>query len=118
MRRALDTGRISSLGEPLAQRGAILLTMKGLLEFAADPNLVDAVWALALDALNLPGLARSVVRGVITDREHEKLDDYYGSFKDLDKLKKAIAKADPLALKKLESDDAQIGRAKPLKLPA
>jgi hypothetical protein len=118
IRRALDVGLMASdkLQKPFAQRGAILLTMMGLLEFPADPNLVDAVWALALDALNLPDLSRSVVRGVISDRDQETLDDYYGSFHDLDELHAAIAKADPLALKKLESDDPSIGRAKLLKL--
>jgi hypothetical protein len=116
MQRAFDLGILKSaqLSTPFAQRGAILLTMVGLLEFAADPNMVDAVWALALDALDLPDLSRSVVRGVISERDHEVNEDYYGSFQDLEELRSAIRAADPLALKKLESDDRQIGRARSL----
>jgi hypothetical protein len=118
MRRAFDLGHLPEKGPlatPLGQRCALLLTMVGLLEFPADPNMVDAVWSLALDALALPEIARSVVRACITDADHEQHDDYYGSFADLAALERAIAKADPLALGKLKSKDAKIGRARLLR---
>jgi hypothetical protein len=118
MRRAFELKLLPApqLATPFAQRGAILLTMMGLLAFPADPNHLDAIWALALQALQFPELARNVVASCISEKDQEKRDDYYGSFEDLIQLKTAIRKADPLALEKLESDDPQIGRARLLDL--
>ena len=111
-----------SLATPLAQRGALLLTLAGLLEFPADQNFIDGLWSMALQMLNLPSISRSVVRSCITDADHHA-SNYYGSRRGIvqligdTKVESALKKADPVAYARLASDDASVGRALPLQLP-
>lgn len=125
MWRAFDLGLLPSTGPlstPLARRGAVLLTMAGLLEFPADQNYLDGLWSMALAALNFPEISRSVVRECITDADHNQ-SNYYGSKRGLGQLtgtrdkKGALAKADPVAFEKLSSDDPLVGRAHELPIP-
>ena len=126
MRRALDLGILPPVGPlatPLAQRGALLLALTGLLEFPADQNFIDGLWSMALKLLNLPSISRSVVRSCITDADHQ-LSNYYGSQRGLrqligdDKTAGAIKKADPVAFARLGSEDPTVGRALPLAIPS
>lgn len=124
--RALDLGylpREGLLKTPLGQRAALLLTLAGLLEFPADQNLVDGLWSMALATLNLPEISRSVVRGCITDKDHEA-SNYYGSKRGITQLigdpaapGGDLGKADPVALARLASTDPTIGRARTLTAP-
>lgn len=126
-RRALDLGILPASG-PLAsllgQRGALLLTLAGLLEFPADQNRIDGLWSTALRLLNLPSISRSLVRGCINQADHDA-SNYYGSLRGLAQLVGSgrpdgdggdLKRADPAAYAKLASDDPSIGRALPLKL--
>ena len=124
MQRAMDLGLLPAegpLATPGGQRGAILLMLAGLLEFPADQNFIDGLWAMALKLLNLPNLSRSLVRSCITDADHHA-SNYYGSSRGLQQLlgdgktSGALKKADPVAYAKLTSPDPTIGRASPLKL--
>ncbi|HND13002.1 MAG TPA: hypothetical protein PLY80_21325, partial [Pseudomonadota bacterium] len=124
MRRGLDLGMLppeGPLATQLAQRGALLLLLAGLLEFPADQNFIDGLWSMALKLLNLPSISRSLVRGCITDADHNA-SNYYGSRRGLLQLlgdettDGALKKSDPLAYERLRSDDPSIGRAIPLKL--
>ncbi|HMY57196.1 MAG TPA: hypothetical protein PK472_03025 [Pseudomonadota bacterium] len=124
MRRGLDLGMLppeGPLATQLAQRGALLLLLAGLLEFPADQNFIDGLWSMALKLLNLPSISRSLVRGCITDADHNA-SNYYGSRRGLLQLlgdgttDGALTKSDPLAYERLRSDDPSIGRAIPLKL--
>ncbi len=124
MRRALDLGVLPQegpLATPLAQRGALLLLLAGLLEFPADQNFIDGLWSMALKLLNLPSISRSLVRGCITDADHGA-SNYYGSRRGLlqllgdDRTEGALKKSDPLAFARLKSDDPTVGRAIPLTL--
>jgi hypothetical protein len=117
--RAIDIGHLpkeGAMATPLGQRGALLLLLAGLLEFPADQNFVDGLWAMALTALNLPEISRSVVRACITDEDHEA-SNYYGSKRGIRQLigdggaGGALFKADPVAFERLKSEDPQIGRA-------
>lgn len=121
-RRALDLGylrREGLLKTPLGQRGALLLTLAGLLEYPADQNLIDGLWTTALKMLNLPPISRSLVRGCITSEDHDA-SNYYGSLRGLKQLigdgskPGDLLRADAVAFEKLKSSDAQIGRAMPL----
>jgi hypothetical protein len=125
MWRAFDLGLLPSTGPlatPLARRGAVLLTMAGLLEFPADQNYLDGLWSMALDALQLPDISRSLVRECITDEDHQR-SNYYGSRRGLAQLtgssgkKGSLAKADAVAFEKLSSPDPLVGRARELDLP-
>jgi hypothetical protein len=126
LRRALDLGilpPIGGLASQLAQRGAVLLALAGLLEFPADQNFIDGLWSMALKLLNLPSISRSLVRSCITEADHH-LSNYYGSQRGLrqllgdDKTEGALKKSDPVAFARLSSDDPSIGRALPLQLPS
>ncbi|MDC3954052.1 hypothetical protein [Polyangium jinanense] len=113
MWRAFDTGLLDGppMHTPAGKRGAILLTLAGLLEFPADQNFVDGLWSMALEALRFPPISRSVVRGCITEADHEA-SNYYGSRRGLVQLLEELGKSDPLALSVLESEDPKVGRAK------
>ncbi|NUQ73435.1 MAG: hypothetical protein HUU21_07760 [Polyangiaceae bacterium] len=119
--RAFDLGYMPKEGPMktrLGQRAALLLTLAGLLEFPADQNFVDGLWSMALEALNLPDISRSVVRACITDEDHDA-SNYYGSKRGIMQLVGgaaspggAVAKADPVAFERLASDDPTVGRAR------
>lgn len=126
-RRALDLGLLPSKGllsTPLGQRGALLLTLAGLLEFPADQNFIDGLWSIALRMLNLPPVSRSLIRSCITQADHDA-SNYYGSMRGLrqligdgtDKNPGELKKADAVAYGKLSSPDATIGRCLLLTLP-
>ncbi len=124
MWRAFDLGYLPSSGltaTPLGRRGAVLLTMAGLLAFPADANGLDGLWAMALDALNFPDISRSMVARCITEKDHDA-DNYYGGERSLRQLigadgaKGDLQKMDPVAWAKLAGGDPTIGRARPLKL--
>ena len=125
--RSLDLGHMpktGALATPLGQRGALLLTLAGLLEFPADQNYLDALWASALKQLNLPDISRSVVRACITEADHNA-SNYYGSLRGLTQLigdgktgNGDLGRADALAYSKLKVDDASVGRATMLVLEA
>ncbi|MFN7146204.1 MAG: hypothetical protein ACK4YP_20700, partial [Myxococcota bacterium] len=103
------------------QRGMVLLTLAGLLEFPADQNYVDALWSQALRALHLPDVSRSVVRACINDADHDA-SNYYGSRRGLTQLlgtpgkPGALFAADPLADARMREPDPTIGRARGLDL--
>lgn len=124
MNRAFDLGYLPKEGlmsRPLGRRAALLLTLAGLLEYPADQNHIDGLWAMALKQLNLPDISRSVVRGCITDADHDA-SNYYGSRRGIRQLIGTgegtstgdLGKADPAALERLKDPDPSIGRAKPL----
>ncbi|MRG92111.1 hypothetical protein [Polyangium spumosum] len=113
MWRAFDTGLLDGppMHTPEGKRGAVLLTLAGLLEFPADQNFVDGLWAMALEALRFPPISRSLVRACITEADHQA-SNYYGSKRGLAQLLVDLGKSDPLALSALESEDPKVGRAK------
>lgn len=124
MNRAFDLGYLPKegpLATPLGRRAALLLTLAGLLEYPADQNAIDGLWAMALKELNLPDISRSVVRGCITEEDHDA-SNYYGSRRGIRQLigKGAgdttgdLARSDPAAFAKLADADLTIGRALPL----
>jgi len=122
-RRALDLGILPAKGlmsTPQGQRGALLLTLAGLLEFPADQNRIDGLWSTALRLLNLPSISRSLVRGCITEADHDA-SNYYGSVRGLKQLVGDgrnggdLQRADPAAYAKLSSADPAVGRALPLR---
>jgi len=124
MRRAVDLGILPQegpLSTLLAQRGAVLLALAGLLEFPADQNFIDGLWSIALQLLNFPSISRSLVRGCISDADHQ-VSNYYGSRRGLlqfiggGTVDSALKKADPVAYARLASDDPTVGRAQALKL--
>jgi hypothetical protein len=113
MQRALDLGILTGdkrMASRAGQRGVVLLTLAGLLEFPADQNHLDGLWAMALRALNLPEISRSAVRACITDADHDA-SNYYGSRRGLGQLLEALEKSDPVIFAQLASDDPSIGRA-------
>ncbi len=121
---ALDGGYLPAEGHLATaegQRGMVLLTLAGLLEFPSDQNYIDALWAQALRALGLPDISRSVVRACINDADHDA-SNYYGSRRGLAQLlgtdgsKGALASADPVAAARLRDPDPTIGRARGLSL--
>jgi hypothetical protein len=114
--RAVDAGLLGKrapLDTPEGRRGAMLLTLAGLLEFPAEANELDALWSAALARLSLPDLSRSLVSGCITSEDHDA-DSYYGSKRGLAQLLATLRRSDPGALAKLTSSDASIGRLKPI----
>lgn len=123
MNRAFDLGHLPKeglLATPLGRRAALLLTLAGLLEFPADQNAIDGLWSMALKQLNLPDISRSVVRGCITEEDHDA-SNYYGSRRGIRQLvgdgkeaKGDLGRSDPAAFAKLADPDPTIGRAKPL----
>ena len=124
MNRAFDLGHLPKEGlmaKVVGRRGALLLTLAGLLEYPADQNAIDGLWAMALKQLHLPDISRSVVRGCITDGDHDA-SNYYGSRRGLRQLIGAgetansgdLGRADPAAFERLTDPDPTIGRAKPL----
>jgi hypothetical protein len=124
MNRAFDLGYLPKEGpmaKPIGRRAALLLTLAGLLEFPADQNFIDGLWAMALKELNLPDLSRSLVRGCITEEDHDA-SNYYGSRRGVGQLigtgvtssSGDLGKADPAAFEKLNDPDPRIGRALPL----
>jgi hypothetical protein len=124
MNRAFDLGYLPKEGlmsKPLGRRAALLLTLAGLLEYPADQNHIDGLWAMALKQLHLPDISRSVVRGCITDADHDA-SNYYGSRRGIRQLIGAgeaantgdLGKADPAAYERLKDADPSIGRAVPL----
>lgn len=112
--RAVDGGLLR-LASPLQQRGMLLLTLAGLLEYPADQNRLDALWSAALHMLRLPDLSRSAVRACITDADHDA-SNYYGSRRGLAQLVAAFAAGDPVIHARLSADDPTVGRAAPLRL--
>lgn len=110
--RAADQGYLESdeLKTPLAQRGMLLLTLAGLLEFPADANYLDGLWSMALWALQLPEISRSLVRACITQADHD-MSNYYGSRRGLKQLLDTLQKKEPLAYEKLKTDAPGVGRA-------
>ena len=119
MWRALDLGYLPAtdgIATPAGQRAMLLLTLAGLLEFPADQNFIDGLWAMALKALRLPDISRSLVRGCITEADHDA-DNYYGSRRGLGQLLDTLKKADALTFAKLGDADPSIGRAAELTLP-
>jgi hypothetical protein len=121
MWRAFDLGYLparGALATPAGQRGMLLLTLAGLLEFPSDQNFIDGLWGMALHMLNLPPISRSVVRACITEADHDA-SNYYGSLRGLRQLVGdggALRKADPVAFEKVSSPDPSIGRARELDL--
>lgn len=116
--RAIDLGYLAlegALGTPVGQRGMLLLTLAGLLEYPADQNYLDGLWSMTLKALRLPSVSRSLVRDCITSEDHEA-SNYYGSRRGLRQLLGALEKADPIVYARLKSDAPEIGRAAPLLL--
>ena len=124
MNRAFDLGYLPKEGlmaKVVGRRGALLLTLAGLLEYPADQNAIDGLWAMALKQLHLPDISRSVVRGCITDADHDA-SNYYGSRRGLKQLigtgetgsSGDLGRADPAAFERLSDPDPTIGRALPL----
>ena len=116
MWRALDLGYLASddeLAKPIGQRCMLLLTLAGLLEFPADQNFLDGLWSMALKALRLPEISRSLVRGCITSEDHDA-SNYYGSRRGLRQLLGAMQNADPVVYAKMKSDSPEVGRAAPI----
>lgn len=118
MQRAFDLGHLKGsqlLLSRAGQRGAVLLTLAGLLEFPADQNLIDALWSMALSALRLPEISRSLVRECITEEDHAQ-SNYYGSERGLRQLLSRLEKSDPVVHAQLLSEDPAVGRLAPLPL--
>jgi hypothetical protein len=118
MRRAFDLGYLKGsdlLMSPAGQRGAMLLMLAGLLEYPADQNLIDGLWAMAIQALRLPDISRSVVRACNTEEDHE-MSNYYGSERGLRQLLSTLERSDPVVRQKLASDDPAVGRLAPLEM--
>ncbi|MBK8256155.1 MAG: hypothetical protein IPK82_26235 [Polyangiaceae bacterium] len=124
MNRAFDLGYLPKeglLSKPLGRRAALLLTLAGLLEYPADQNHIDGLWAMALKMLNLPDISRSVVRGCITEADHDA-SNYYGSRRGMQQLVGTgegtntgdLGRADPSAYERIKSSDVTVGRARPL----
>ncbi|MFO0606532.1 MAG: hypothetical protein U0324_25395 [Polyangiales bacterium] len=121
MNRAFDLKLIAPEGRlatPQARRGALLLTMAGLLEFPSDQNRLDGLWSAALRMLNLPDVSRSLVRACITEADHDA-SNYYGSHRGLRQLVGGDDRGDlgrlaPAAWERIASADPLIGRALPL----
>jgi hypothetical protein len=116
MWRAFDLGYLSmdsSIATPEGKRAAVLLTLAGLLEFPADQNFVDGLWAMALETLSFPDISRSVVRACITDEDHNA-SNYYGSRRGVRHFLDSLSKTDPVAFEKLRNPDSSIGRARPI----
>jgi hypothetical protein len=116
--RAFDLGYLAGRGDlaaPLGQRAMLLLTLAGLLEFPADQNYLDGLWSMALEALRLPDISRTLVRGCITEEDHDA-SNYYGSRRGLRQLLGALQNADPVLYAKMKSDAPEVGRAAPLAL--
>lgn len=102
------TGGWVTAGTPLENACFVLLTLAGLLEYPADQNNLDALWAAALRMLDLPEVSRSAVRDCITSADHDN-DDYYGSKRGLKQLAAVLA-TDPVVRRALEAG----GRARSL----
>ncbi len=124
MNRAFDLGYLPKEGlmaKAIGRRGALLLTMAGLLEYPADQNAIDGLWSMALKQLHLPDISRSVVRGCMTEADHDA-SNYYGSMRGLKQLVGTgesensgdLGRADPAAFERLRDPDPTIGRARPL----
>jgi len=121
--RALDLGHLGGapLDTPGGQRAGLLLLLAGLLEFPADPNLLDGLWESALDLLRLPRLSRSLVRRCIDDTDHNR-GNYYGSVRGVKALigdgtaPGAIHAASPVAHDEIVGADLTVGRPRPLQL--
>ncbi|MCB9701334.1 MAG: hypothetical protein H6711_05545 [Myxococcales bacterium] len=122
--RAIDLGYLGGrepLDTPVGRRGGLLITLAGLLEFPADQNMIDALWGMALEMLNLPPISRSLVRRCINDEDHDR-GNYYGSRRGIHELIGAegapgkLETSDPVAYAALAADDPSVGRAKPLNL--
>jgi len=121
--RALDLGYLK--GAPLdtagGQRAGLLLLLAGLLEFPADPNMLDGLWESALDMLKLPRLSRSLVRRCIDSEDHDR-GNYYGSARGVVALlgegdkPGAIKEASPVAHDEIVGADPTVGRLRPLQL--
>ena len=117
--RAIDLGYLPAAGPlatPAGQRAMLLLTLAGLLDFPADQNFTDGLWAMAGKALRLPEISRSLVRGCITTADHDA-SNYYGSQRGIGQLLDTLKKADSLAYAKLASDDPTVGRAAMMTIP-
>jgi len=122
--RAIDLGYlgVAPLDTLPGQRAGLLLLLAGLLEFPADPNLLDGLWEQALDLLRLPRLSRSLVRRCIDDQDHAN-SNYYGSTRGIaaligsaEKPGGALKEASPVAYDEIVGDNLEIGRARPLVL--
>ena len=122
--RAIDLGYLKGapLDTPGGQRAGLLLLLAGLLEFPADPNMLDGLWENALDMLKLPRLSRSLVRRCIDSEDHDR-GNYYGSARGVVALlgeanrPGAIKEASPVAHDEIVGDDVSVGRLRPLQLP-
>ena len=122
--RAIDLGYlgVAPLDTLAGQRAGLLLLLAGLLEFPADPNLLDGLWEQALDMLRLPRLSRSLVRRCIDDQDHGN-SNYYGSTRGIaaligttDKPGGVLKESSPVAYDEIVGDNLEIGRARPLEL--
>jgi|GEM_PF-3516228 len=122
--RAIDLGYLGVAPQDTlpGQRAGLLLLLAGLLEFPADPNLLDGLWEQALDLLRLPRLSRSLVRRCIDDQDHAN-SNYYGSIRGIaaligsaEKPGGALKEASPVAYDEIVGDNLEIGRARPLVL--
>ena len=120
--RAIDLGYLGGrapLNSIEGQRAGLLLTLAGLLEFPADQNMIDTLWGMCLDMLNLPKISRSLVRRCITDEDHNQ-GNYYGSRRGIGELlgeggePGKLESSDPVAYAAFIAEDPSIGRAKPL----
>ncbi|MBK9754302.1 MAG: hypothetical protein IPO88_12490 [Nannocystis sp.] len=124
--RAVDLGYLADapLDTRGGQRAGLLLLLAGLLEFPADPNLLDGLWEQALDMLRMPRLSRSLVRRCIDEEDHAQ-SNYYGSARGVialigtaDAPGGVLKEASPVAFDDIMSDSPEVGRARPLKPPA
>ena len=120
--RAIDLGYLGGqapLNSIEGQRAGLLLMLAGLLEFPADQNMIDALWGMCLDMLNLPKISRSLVRRCITDEDHNQ-GNYYGSRRGIGELlgeggePGKLESSDPVTYAAFIAEDPSIGRAKPL----
>jgi len=122
--RAIDLGYLGGrapLDTVAGQRAGLLLTLAGLLEFPADQNMIDALWGMSLDMLNLPKISRSLVRRCITDADHDQ-GNYYGSRRGVLELlgeegtPGKIEQSDPVVYAAFIAEDPSVGRARPLEV--
>jgi hypothetical protein len=96
--RAFDLGYFA--GDPqletlLSRRCAVLLMLAGLLEFPAEQNFIDGLWATALKTLQFPEISRSVVRACMTDED----------------LQQSLEQGDPVIWAAINSPDPRVGRS-------
>ncbi|AKT37006.1 hypothetical protein [Chondromyces crocatus] len=117
LRRALDLGYLPAegpLASPAGQRGALLLTLAGLLEVPAAQNVLDGLWSMTLTALALPEISRNLVRRCVSAAEQAR-SNVFGSARALEQLLSTLKTRDPVAHAQLASDDPFVGRLQPMR---